>query len=178
MIGRRVAMRGRIGSGDQGMHHRGSRGAAATPHQRGVTLIELLIALVIVGILSAVALPLYTQYQERTYRSGAFAHLGDCAQAMERYYTRNFTYGGAADGGADTGAPTAAICADTTPDSGTARYDITIEAADATTFTLRATPIAGTANEDDGIIEIDASGVRRWDRENDGLDADDNTWEE
>ncbi|MDZ7824822.1 MAG: prepilin-type N-terminal cleavage/methylation domain-containing protein [Gammaproteobacteria bacterium] len=63
--------------------------------QRGMTLVELMIALVIVGILTSVALPLYSRYQERTYRTQAFADLGDCAQALERFYTVNFTYAGA-----------------------------------------------------------------------------------
>lgn len=148
--------------------------------QRGFTLIELLIAVVIVGILSAVALPLYTQYQLRTYRSAAIAELGDCAQALERFYTVNFTYAGAAVAGADTGAPAATLCSSTSPPSGTALYDITIEAADATTFTLRATPVAAAANDGDGLLEIDASGARRWDKNNDGdtADAGEDNWSE
>ena len=46
-----------------------------------------------------------------------------------------------------------------------ARYLITVTAADATTFTLRATPVNGQV--DDGMLELDASGARRWDKNDD-----------
>ena len=151
--------------------------------QRGMTLIELLIALVIVGILTAVALPPYTRYQERSYAAQAMADLGTCAQAIERHYTVNFTYAGAADDGGGnavaTGAPLATTCPATSPPRGTALFDISITAADATQFTLRATPIAGAAAAGVGMLEIDATGVRRWDKNADGdfADAGENDWE-
>lgn len=139
--------------------------------QQGVTLVELLIALVIVGILTSVALPLYTRYQERTYRSQAFADLGDCAQALERFYTVNFTY---------AGANLATICTATSPPSGTPLYNLTLPTADASQFTLRATPIADSAADGGGLLELDASGARRWDKNDDG-DTDDvgeDNWQE
>jgi len=150
--------------------------------QRGMTLIELMIALVIVGILTAVALPLYTSYQERTYATQAMADLGSCAQAMERRYSLNYTYANAADdgggGAANTGAPLAAVCAAASPPRGQALFDVTIQAADATSFTLRATPIAAQAARDVGLLEIDSAGVRRWDKNQDGdvADADEDNW--
>ena len=139
--------------------------------QRGVTLVELLIALVIVGILTTVALPLYTRYQERTYRSQAIADLGACAQALERFYTVNFTY---------AGADLATICAATSPPTGTALYNLTLPVADASQFTLRATPIADTAVDGAGLLELDASGARRWDKDNSGDPGDtgEDNWQE
>ena len=151
--------------------------------QQGMTLIELLIALVIVGILTSVALPLYTRYQVRSYAAQAMADLGTCAQALERHYTVNFTYGGAADDGGggvqDTGAPLAATCAATSPPSGNALFNIAIQAADASQLTLRATPIAGTGAQNVGMLEIDATGVRRWDKNSDGdfADPDEDNWD-
>ena len=139
--------------------------------QRGVTLIELLVALVIVGILTAVAMPLYSRYQQRTYRTQAFADLGDCAQALERYYTSNFSY---------AGANLATICTATSPPKGTALYNLSLTVADATSFTLRATPIAGTAAATNGLLEIDSTGAKRWDKKNNGdpTDAGEDNWEE
>lgn len=138
--------------------------------QRGMTLIELLIALVIVGILTSVALPLYSRYQERTYRTQAFADLGDCAQALERFYTVNFTY---------AGADLATICTDTSPPTGTALYDLSLPTANAARFTLRATPVVGAAAEGTGLIELDASGAKYWDKNADGVeDADEDNWTE
>lgn len=153
--------------------------------QRGMTLIELLIALVIVGILTAVALPLYTRYQERSYAAQAMADLGVCAQALERHYTRAFSYGNAADDGSgvssdtDVGPPLPGICPATSPPRGDALFDVTITAADDTTFTLRATPVAGGRADPVGMLEIDATGMRRWDKNDDAdfADADEDNWD-
>src|SRR5262245_23550145 len=136
---------------------------------RGFTLIELLVALAILAIISAIAIPIYTQYSVRTQRTNAEKDLMMCAQSMERLNAQSFTYAGLVGPGADTGAVTPNIC---TPTS-TGMYAITVTVANANTFTLRATPIAGTAvdtqpNKGGGMLEVDASGATRWDRNIDG----------
>jgi type IV pilus assembly protein PilE len=70
----------------------------ASRTQSGVTLVELLVAVAIVGILAAIAYPSYQRYVARTHRNAATACLGQYAQFMERYYTANLTYVGAAPG--------------------------------------------------------------------------------
>ena len=141
--------------------------------QRGMTLVELMIALVIVGILTSVALPLYSRYQERTYRTQAFVDLGVCAQALERYYSAKFTY---------AGADLEKICSVTSPPNanGTALYDLTLPTATTSQFTLRATPVANSAVDGTGLIELDASGAKRWDKNADGdtEDAGEDNWAE
>lgn len=62
----------------------------------GFTLIELMIAIAVVGILAAIAMPSYTQYILRANRTEAKAILMESAQYMERYFTTNNTYVGAA----------------------------------------------------------------------------------
>jgi type IV pilus assembly protein PilE len=137
---------------------------------RGVTLTELLVVLAIIGILTAVVLPVYTIYQQRTFRSQAMADLGDCAQALERFYTVNFTYAGA-----DLGT----ICTAVSPPTGDARYNLALADADATGFTLTATPIAGTAVAGDGALRLTGDGTRSWDRDNSGdFGAGEDGWEE
>ncbi len=128
---------------------------------RGFTLIELLVALAIMAIISAVAVPIYQEYSVRTQRTNAEKDLMLCAQSMERLASATFTYA-AHVGGADTGAVTPNICLPSTT-----MYSIVVTAANANTFTIRATPTSGPVMGN-GILEIDASGTQRWDRNNDG----------
>ena len=58
----------------------------------GVTLVELLVAVAIVGILAGIAYPSYQRYVARTHRNAAAACLSQYAQFMERFYTTNLTY--------------------------------------------------------------------------------------
>ncbi|SFN45233.1 type IV pilin protein [Marinobacter pelagius] len=142
--------------------------------QRGFTLIELMIVVAIIGIIAAIAYPSYTDYVEKTRRSDAQGALMGLAAAMERHYATNNSYEDAASGGADTGSP--AIYADEAPlDGNTKYYDLTIQAADATSFTLRATPKGAQAG--DGMLELDSTGARRWDSDaSTSFDTGENTW--
>ena len=94
------------------------------------------------------------------------------SNAMERHFTVNNTYLGA--GAPDTGSPS--IYADESPlDGATKFYDLTIQAATASTFTLRATPKNGQAG--DGYIELLHTAQRRWDQNNSGgIEAGENDW--
>ena len=58
----------------------------------GVTLLELLITLAILGILTAIAVPSYRSYVVRANRTDAKAALMSAAEALERCYTRNNSY--------------------------------------------------------------------------------------
>jgi len=61
---------------------------------QGFTLIELLIVVAILGIIMAIATPVYTSYRLRSNRSDAKVKLLDGAQQLERFFTRNNTYVG------------------------------------------------------------------------------------
>ncbi len=54
--------------------------------QRGFTLIEVMITVAIIGILSAIALPSYSQYVLRTRLSSGFAALGTMELTAEQYW--------------------------------------------------------------------------------------------
>lgn len=142
--------------------------------QRGFTLIELMIVVAIVGILASVAFPGYQESVRKSRRGDAQGAMAAFAAAMERHFTENNTYGGAATGGGDTGAP-AIFAAEAPLDGRDKFYDLTIQAANATTYILRATPKNAQAN--DGFLELTSTGARRWDENNSGaIDPGENDW--
>ncbi len=59
---------------------------------RGVTLTELMIVVVIIGILTAIAYPNYRQYAARAKRTEAKAALLQVATNQERFYLQNNSY--------------------------------------------------------------------------------------
>lgn len=61
-------------------------------NQRGFTLVELMIVVIIVGILAAVAIPMYQGATERAKASEAVAALGTIRGAMRVYYAEHGTY--------------------------------------------------------------------------------------
>jgi len=70
--------------------------------QNGFSLIELMIAVAIVGILAAVALPAYTDYVTRGKIPDATSGLASKRVKMEQFFQDNRTYFGAPDCNADT----------------------------------------------------------------------------
>jgi type IV pilus assembly protein PilE len=111
--------------------------------QKGVTLIELMIVVAIVGILAAIAYPSYRGYVMRSHRSDAKIALERIAQTLERCYTNSTpkTYAGCT--------PVAAVTAGTaTSDNGYYTLDFS-GAPDATTFTARATAVGGQLADSD-----------------------------
>lgn len=97
---------------------------------RGFTLVELMIALAVVGLLSAIAYPSYQAQVAKGRRTDAKQSLVELAQKMERWYTERGTYVGATLGA--TGLfPTV---------SSGGYYAISISAQTLDGFTIRASP--------------------------------------
>ncbi|MBF0283243.1 MAG: type IV pilin protein [Magnetococcales bacterium] len=61
----------------------------------GFSLIELLIAMAIIGVLAAIAVPQYQDSARKTRRADAHAALLQVASRMERYYYANNSYANA-----------------------------------------------------------------------------------
>ncbi|HEY8048620.1 MAG TPA: type IV pilin protein [Ramlibacter sp.] len=68
----------------------------------GFTLIELMVAVAVVSILAAVALPSYTNYLKRGRIPEATANLATKRVKMEQFFQDNRTYVGATAGNSDT----------------------------------------------------------------------------
>ena len=118
---------------------------------RGFTLIELLAAVAIVAILAAIAYPTYGSYLVRGHRSAAQSYLLTLAQAQAQYFADAHTY-----------ATTTTALNLPPPSDVAANYSIQIDASDGPppSFTITATPIAGTRQASDSVLTIDNSGAR------------------
>ena len=116
--------------------------------QGGMTLIELMIAVVIVGILTMIAYPNYTSYLVKSRRGQATACLQEASQFMERFYTTNLTYVGAV--------LNTATCSDSALDY----YNVTVGGLAAKTFTITAAPKGSHTDPDCGSLTINQAGAK------------------
>jgi type IV pilus assembly protein PilE len=122
--------------------------AAQIRRARGFTLTELMIAVVVLSILAAVAIPNYTAYVNRSKRAAAKAVLLDVANQLERNFTTNGCYNKTTVAVCQSQAAGSNFALPTTvaPAEGRASYVITVAFGGAAgqQYTLTATP-CGTA---------------------------------
>ena len=112
---------------------------------KGFTLMELMIAVAVVGILSAIAYPSYVEQLRKTRRADAKAALLNSAQVLERCYTEYNTYNNIACPAVDNTDNTQLASAYTTTEGGF--YTLSAAALTATAFNLQATPTGVQAND-------------------------------
>jgi type IV pilus assembly protein PilE len=127
---------------------------------QGFTLIELMIVVAIVGLLSAIAYPSYVEHLEKGRRVIAQGELLSFASAMEQWYVQHGSDYRATN--VDDVAPN--VYAATITIDGIAMYNIAVTAVTASAYTIRATPIPGTAQYGNGYIELTSTGGRSWNK--------------
>lgn len=121
----------------------------------GFSLVELLVVLVIMGVLSAVALPAYTRYVQRGHRTEAMAALLESQHFMERYYSANGQYLSPANA-----VPLLPQRLQGIPSQGTVRYQLSVREATLNSYVLQAVPEGSMARDVCGILTINQAGLR------------------
>jgi type IV pilus assembly protein PilE len=124
----------------------------------GFSLIELMVALIIVGILAAIAVPSYSSYQVRSARAVAQKELLEMAALQEKIYLNSSAYTTSVSA-VYTGQSSGGLGSAQTNDG---KYNFSCNACTAQSFELQAAPVAGKAQAGDGCILIRENGVRQW----------------
>lgn len=137
----------------------GLAGERVAPNQRGVTLVELLIVMVVIAVLAAIALPSYLGQQRKGSRAAAQSLLVHIANRQAQYIldARNYAVGPAALGALNVVAPAEVAT----------YYTLVVENGSGgivpstpPSFTIRAQPIAGTRQEIDGELSLTHEGAK------------------
>jgi type IV pilus assembly protein PilE len=108
--------------------------------------------LVIIGILSAVAIPAYRKNVQSTQRAAAKAIMAETTQYMERYYTSNNSYvnGTLSSAVSPKGATGTSIA-----------YNISFTATPtASAYTVQAVPVNGQSSDSCGTLSLASTGAQ------------------
>ncbi|KRG88124.1 pilus assembly protein PilE [Stenotrophomonas daejeonensis] len=115
--------------------------------QAGFTLIEIMIVVVIIAVLASIAYPSYQRHVIKSRRAAVEACLQQHAQLMERHYTTNLTYVGAAAPSCEANL--------------TKFYAVGFDGAVAArSYTIRAVPTSSQPDSSCGTLTLNAQGVR------------------
>jgi type IV pilus assembly protein PilE len=117
--------------------------------QSGFTLMELIIAMVIFGVLAAIAYPSYVQYVTRGNRADATTFLETQAQILERCYSQTYDY-----------TQCTAKLGTTSPKG---YYSVAASNVSQSAFTLTATPVSGMPQANDSgcpSFSLDSTGAQ------------------
>ena len=125
--------------------------------EKGFTLIEVMIVVVVIGILASIAYPAYTDYVLRSHRGAAQSCLTEMAQFLERNRSAAMRYdqdsGGTAIDNASIQLPCAGELAQ--------RYTFSFAAGPAArTFSLQAVPQGAQTADDCGTLTLNQAGAQ------------------
>lgn len=107
----------------------------------GMTLIELLIAVVIVGIISAIAYPSYTHHVIKSHRTVALSDISRIQLALETSYDGGYDWSSIISGG------NCSLC-----DSANDRFTFSIVSSATTAYTITATAKSDLGQDKDSCF--------------------------
>ncbi|MBX3658658.1 MAG: type IV pilin protein [Ramlibacter sp.] len=119
--------------------------------QKGFTLIELMIAVAVVGILAAVAYPSYQNAMVKNRRAAAQSVLADVAQRQQLFLTDNRAYASALSN------------LNVTVSSDVSKYytvSLNVGTSTVPSFTVTAAPVSGSSQVADGTLTLTHNGTK------------------
>lgn len=138
---------------------------------RGVTLLELLVVVALLGVLCSMAYPSYRNHLLRAHRTEAIESLLTLAAAQERFHLEHGRY---ADGFEPEAVPGLAVARV----SATGRYRLSLSQPGPGRFAAHAMPAPGSGQHEDGHCSefgLDDSG-RRWALDREGRSVTAQCW--
>ncbi|MEL7313012.1 MAG: type IV pilin protein [Pseudomonadota bacterium] len=127
--------------------------------QAGLSLIELLTVVVIIGILGSIVIPSYQDSVRKARRADSQAVVLELAQWMERFYTENGRYDQDRDGNA-VGPQIPAILQTSPKDGSVQHYALVVDNITQRTFTINANPVGNQTGDKCGSLTFDQAGTK------------------
>lgn len=124
--------------------------------RQGFTLIELMVAVAIVGVLAAIAYPSYLGAVTKSARAEAKGVMFDLSQMEERYFTNNDAY---LTVNASPASPPSGWKNYSGSSLSARKYNISV-AVNGRTFTISATPTNGFSDSTCGILTLTDDGTK------------------
>lgn len=117
--------------------------------QAGFTLMELLIAVAIIGILAGIAFPAYQGYTQKARRTDGKDALTQLAARQEQFYAKCMRYAATVAGNYGQDCSDADVGLGLSSKSPEGHYDISIPASATTTYTAQAKVASGSPQSSD-----------------------------